>query len=42
MCFEEYIVGYHYIIPVRFEEYIFVIPFSIGYIVGIPFALISP
>ena len=25
---EEYIVGYHYIVPVRCEEYIFDIPFS--------------
>ena len=40
LCFEEDTVGYHYIIPGRFEEYIFVIPFSIGYIVGIPFALL--
>ena len=21
LCFEEYIVGHHYIVPVRFEEY---------------------
>ena len=42
--FVEYIVGYHYIVLVRFEEYIFVIPFRAScwllvryekYIVGI-------